>query len=344
MTEKTASVFAAAALAASFALAARAADPARGPLRIGFSPGAPDFVQQAAERIYKAAASNAVAKALAPDGKVEFGAIDFSEPAEKVAFSHIIAVGMPDDPLVTRPRRLLAKFTPVADDSPKAAKWKMYAFGYGGFGGHVGWIESGANPVMHSSRVPRVPFETEMVTITGTGADGIDAAAEAFLSDCLVNGIVARGGAWSRDGETLLDRDPLEPGKLPATGFEPPEGWTLAGRTDCPSDVLRGVLEATRKRPVRAVLEKFTRQGELDGAGAENAHKVYLNGLDRHAYGNAALTLFFEDEPAARMAAKRLESNRRILASQEASGDGDTTLRPVKVAQEGVKVVLSTLP
>lgn len=316
----------------------------RGPLRIGFSPNAPDFVQRAAERIYKAAESNAVLKALTAGGKVEYGKIGLDEEPGKLGISHLVTVGMPDDPLTKKAHRFMTKFTPVEGTSPQDAKWKMYSFGYGGFTGHVGCIESGANPFRHSSDIWDMPFETELVTITGTSEEGINAAVDSFLKDCLVNGIVAGKDAWKRDGETILDRDPLEPGKLPATGFTPPEGWTLMGRTDCTMDVRLGVLEATRKQPVQAVLEKYTKPGELDGKAEDSSMRVFLNGLDRHAHGNAALTLFFEDESAARMAARRLESNKRILASQDSEPDKNTILRPVKVTQAGEKVVLSTLP
>ena len=321
----------------------------RGPLRIGFSPSAPDFVQRAAERIYKAAESNATLKVLAAGGKVEYGKISLDEAPAKLAYSHLVTVGMPDDPLTKKAHRFMTKFTPVEGKTPQDAKWKMYSFGYGGFSGHVGCIESGANPFLHSSKVhvegsAQFDFETELVTITGTSEEGINAAVDAFLSDCLVNGIVAGEDAWKRDGETILDRDPVEPGKLPATGFKPPEGWTLMGRTDCTMDVRIGVLEATRKQPVQAVLEKFTKPGELDGSFEEHSTRVYLNGLDRRAYGNAALTLFFEDESAARMATRRLESDKRILASQENNEPGKPGILPVKVSQDGAKVVLTTLP
>ena len=336
-----------AAASAAVCCPALAEQPARGPVRIGFSKDAPSFVQQAAERIYKAAGQNATVCALKGGGTVEYGAISPSEPPEKLAYSHIVAVGMPDDPLVRKSQRFLAKFTPSDDMTPKAAKWKMYAFGYGGFSGHVGYVESGANPFLHSAKITSVPFETEFIAITGTSEEGINAAVDAFLQDGLVNGVAAAPGAWKRDGESLLDRDPLEPGKLPATGYAPPDGWTLAGRYDCPCDVRLGVLEATRKKPVQAVLEKFTQNGALDSREGEGAGdftlRTYLNGLDRHAYGNAALTLFFETESDARMAARRLESNKRILASQEGEQDGDASLRRVAVSQEGVKVVLSTL-
>lgn len=320
-----------------------AGEPTRGPLRIGFSPNAPDFVQRAAERIYKAAESNATLKALAAGGKAEYGKIGLDEAPEKLAYSHLVTVGMPDDPLTKKAKRFMTKFTPAEGKTPQEAKWKIYSFGFGGFTGHVGCIESGANPFRHSKDSGDAPFETELVTITGTSEEGINAAVDSFLADCLVNGIVAGKDAWKRDGETILDRDPLEPGKLPATGFTPPEGWTLMGRTDCTMDVRLGVLEATRKEPVQAVLEKFTKPGELDGT-PEHAVRAYLNGLDRHAHGNAALTLFFEDESAARMASRRLESNKRILASQENDEPGNPFSLPVKVSQDGVKVTLSTLP
>jgi len=321
----------------------------RGPLRIGFSPNAPDFVQRAAERIYKAAESNATLKALAAGGKVEYGKISLDEEPAKLAYSHLVTVGTPDDPLTEKAHRFMTKFTPVETKSPQDAKWKTYSFGYGGFIGHVGCIESGANPFLHSLEVnlegsAQFDFETELVTITGSSEEGINAAVDSFLEDCVVNGIVARKDAWERDGETILDRDPLEPGSLPATGFTPPEGWTLLGRTDCTMDVRLGVLEATRKEPVQAVLEKFTKPGELDGNLETDAIRLYLNGLDRRAYGNAALTLFFEDESAARMAARRLESDKRILASQENNEPGKPGILPVKVSQDGAKVVLTTLP
>ena len=334
-------------LSAAFALLlcqASAEEQSRGPLRIGFSPNAPEFVQRAAERIYKTAESNATLKALAAGGKAEYGKIGLDEAPEKLAYSHLVTVGMPDDPLTKKAQRFLTKFTPAEGKTPQEAKWKIYSFGFGGFTGHVGCIESGANPFRHSENGGDAPFETELVTITGTSEEGINAAVDSFLADCLVNGIVACKDAWKRDGETILDRDPLEPGKLPATGFTPPEGWTLLGRTDCTMDVRLGVLEATRKEPVQAVLEKFTKPGELDGPLGKHALRVYLNGLDRHAYGNAALTLFFEDESAARMAARRLESNKRILASQENDEPGKPGSLSVKVSQDGVKVVLSTLP
>ena len=322
----TLSVFAAAAVFA--------AEPARGPLRIGFSPNAPDYVQQAAQRLAEGVAASPVLTALKGEGAVERGPVALDEKPEKLAFSHLVTVGTPDDPLVRKAQRFRAKFD---------GKEGVYVFGYGAFNGDLGYIESGANPLLHSERIGSVPFETQLVTITGTTKEGIDAAVNAFLKDHLVNGLVADAGAWKRTEETLLDRDPLVPGQLGETGFKAPDGWQLFGVTDCTRDVCLGVKDAVKLEPRRAVLVKYTRPGELDGAGYENAFRHYLNGLDRLAYGNAVLSLFFDDEDSATVCARRLEDNGRIKDSRKPNADGDK-LRAITISRTGTVVHLSTLP
>ena len=320
------------AAAALSAIGSLRAAPVRGALRIGCSPDAPAFVKAEVKRIADAADRCAVLKSLRNGGEVRSGEISVTEKPEELAYSHLVTVGLPDDPLVKKAQRFIAKFD----------RGGVYVFGFGAFSGDVGYVESGANPFLHSERIPSVPFETELVTITGTSPAGIRSAVDAFLRDNLVNGVVAAKGAWKRTETTILDREPAVPGEIPATGFRPPAGWTLLGVSDCPSDVRLSASDTTREVVERAILEKFTRPGELDGAGNANAFRHYLNGLDHHAYCNAAMTLFFKTEAAAANAARILDGNNRIKESRKPNAE-DGKLPPVAIQLDGTRVHMTNL-
>jgi len=199
-----------------------------------------------------------------------------SAPLAERAYSHLILVGLPSDPLIRIAWQREAQVTAAG----------FYVFGFGALKGDIGYIESDRNLFLHSPGISTTPFETEVVTITGTTPAGVQLACDAFLSQHLINGVVAAQG-WSRPEPGLLDRDPLGPGfALPVKYPLKLNEYGRVGFTQASEDEYRGVLADTGLGPRAIWRAKYHTAGVWDRPGALAAFDAYSFGLHRRAYGN----------------------------------------------------------
>ena len=260
---------------------------------------------------------------------------------EKLAWNHVIVLGLAEDPLVRQAWQHEARAEP--------AGW--YGFGFGVIAGEVGWIESGFNPWLHSTAIAKPPYETQCIAITGSSPAGVAAAAEAFLAQGLVNGVVARTG-WSRPQSTLLDRDPLT-GEADLPAWLPVKAgpWTRIALTQCGADVSHGILADAGVEPAACWLVKYHRPGVWDGAGAAFARRHYVAGLHRRAFANAVLLARFADPAAAAAALPKVAAAAKLAVDgarfrgRSAGLDGEKNSDgPLSAWVAGPWLVLSTMP
>jgi hypothetical protein len=268
-----------------------------------------------------------------------------SGPLGDRAYNHLVLVGLPDDPMIGTAWQREARQAPEG----------FYIFGFGTLRGDIGYIESDRNLFLHSPAIATAPFETEIVTITGTSNAGVKLACDAFLSQHLVNGVVA-GAGWSRPVPGLLDRDPLTPGfALPAQAPAELNQYTRLGFTQASEDEYRGVLADTGLMPKLIWRAKYYVAGVWDHPGALAAFDAYSFGLHRRAYGNTRWIAEFdsvEDALAAVpkiAAAAQLErsSNRWIGLEPYYANEntpGSENRGPLALWQEGASVLMSTVP
>lgn len=181
---------------------ARAAFLANASLRIAVDEGAPGAVKDAANAV-ASAHDHPLLNAFAAGGARDVVSSRklLSGPLADRAYNHLVLVGLASDPMIETAWQREAR----------AIDGGFYVFGFGNLTGDIGYIESDRNLFLHSRDVAVAPFETEVVTITGNTAAGVTLAANAFLQQHLVNGVVA-GAGWRRSSAGLLDRDPLTPG------------------------------------------------------------------------------------------------------------------------------------
>lgn len=215
---------------------------------------------------------------------------------DELAYNHVILIGRPDHPLLTVASQREARFSPGG----------VYVFGFGAFRGDCGYIESDRNPFLHAARISSTPYETELITITGTSDPGILLALEAFTQRSLINGVVAKQG-WQRTENTLLDRDPLPPSfAFPTLAPTQLVGYTRIGITQAAEDEYRGVLADTGFAPQLIWRAKYYRPGAWDAEGAAAAFDAYSNGLHRRAYGSTLWLAKFADSSQAAAAAPKI--------------------------------------
>ncbi len=222
----------------------------------------------------------------------------------QLALNHLIVVGLADDALV---QTVWQREASIKGSS-------IYAFGFGNLQGSIGYIESDRNPLLHVPSIPTIPYESELVTITGTDEMGLELGVRAFLEKNLTNGIIAATG-WKRGTATLLDRDPL-----PAA-FVLPEGLPttlsdlrLVGVTQASEDEYRGVLADTGVSPESIWRGKYYADGVWDGAGIKASFFDYAAGLHRRAYGNTVWYATFESSQAASSAAGKIAAAAKLTA------------------------------
>ena len=270
-----------------------------------------------------------------PSGVTDSKALAAAKPAER-AYSHLVLVGMPTDPLIAQAWQRDAR---VEEDG-------FYIFGFGHLRGTLGYIESDRNPFLHSAAIAFTPFETEVVTLTGSTPAGVTLAVDAFLKQGLVNGVVAAPG-WKRAGTTLLDHDPLIAGFALPADLPIKAGKNLA-LTQAGEDEYRGVLADTGILPAAIWRLKWVVPGSWDGAGAGRSIAQYLAGLHRRAYGNTLWCARFDSNDQAALAAEKLVAAARLTkkgASWVGGGNPkDPTESPIELWQEQAWVFMSTLP
>ena len=178
------------------------AEPTRG-LKIVCSADAPPAVLAQAERLLAAEghATLSVLSEGAPPTTITNSLELADAPFSERAFDHLVLIGMPDDPLIAKAWNREAHIEGN----------ECYVFGFGHIQGDVGYIESNRNPFLHGKAVDQTPYETQLITITGTSPEGPALAVDAFLKQQITNGVIAAPG-WKRGETTIIDRDPLEPG------------------------------------------------------------------------------------------------------------------------------------
>jgi hypothetical protein len=265
---------------------------------------------------------------------------------DQLAYNHIILIGHPDDALLIAASQREARFSSAG----------IYLFGFGAVQGDCGYIESDRNPFLHAARVASAPYETELISITGTNDRGILLALKSFEQRHLINGLVAADG-WRRMETTLLDRNPLAPG-FPVPTLAPAQlaGYTRIGFTQASEDEYRGVLADTGLLPQHIWRAKYYRPGAWDGAGAAAAFDAYSNGLHRRAYGSTLWLARFNDASQAVATAPKIAAAARLdqkqpylwTGLQPAYANGTypgerKSSGPLSLTRQGPWLIMSTL-
>ncbi len=314
-------------------------DPHRG-LLVACAADADPLIVDAAERIRTGATP--LLRVLADGRPIAAGASAALAEGrrESLAWNHVIVVGLPNDALVRQAWQHEARV--------ESGGWS--GFGFGVVAGEVGWIESGFNPWLHSDAIAKPPYETESIVITGSTPAGVAAAATAFLTQGLVNGLVALPG-WSRPQTTLLDRDPLGDPALPIWLPDQIGDWTRIALTQCGADVGRGILADAGVEPADCWLVKYHRPGVWDGAGAALARRHFITGLHRRAFADAILLARFADPGSAAAALPKVAAAAKLALDggryrdRSAGIDGERDSDgPLTAWAVGEWLALSTLP
>jgi hypothetical protein len=263
-----------------------------------------------------------------------------ADKPEARAYDHLILVGLPTDPMITAAWQREAR----------TIEGGLYIFGYGYLKGDIGYVESDRNPFLHGAAIKVAPFETQVITITGSTSAGVKLATDAFLKQHMVNGVVAAAG-WTRPQANLLQRDPLAP------DFTTPD-WIPAqigeykniGVTMASEDEYRGVLADIGTEPIAIWRVKYLKPGLWDGSGAAKALDHYVAGLHRRAYANTLWCAKFESvqkaaefAPKIAGAAKLKKTGTRWEGNQPSYGYSDPNCN-MSLWQHDEWIVMSTLP
>ena len=324
-----------------------AEEPQRG-LKIVVSRNAPADIKTMAASIAAEAKSNPLLNLCAGGRAVEVVESEqiLAGPVVDRALNHLLVVGLMNDPVIQSMWQHEARITDRG----------FYVFGFGTFAGNIGYVESDRNPFLHSEEIKAAPYETEVVTITGTTPAGVTAAVHAFIANGLVNGVVG-DKEWSRASSSLLERDPLSsnfvvPSVLPERIGESDR----IGITQASEDEYRGVLEDTQVKPAEIWRAKYSVAGAWDGKGWHAAFKAYHNGLHRRATGNTLWGARFESEEQATQAMSKIAAAaelNRVAKSAAGSftgkqppfgfGNNDSP-GPLTLWRKGEWVFMSTLP
>jgi hypothetical protein len=315
-------------------------------LRVCVAADAPEPVRAAAARILAAAPTHPLLVFLRSSHTVteltDSAALLAAPPGAR-ACDHLVIVGLPEDPLVRT----------VWQREARPAPGGFYLFGFGHLCGDLGYVESHRNPFLHGRGIPRAPYETQVVAITGSTPAGLELAVRAFLEHGLANGVVAAPG-WARPRPNLLERDPaLLPLALPDWVPDTlPDGWVRVGVTQAAEDEYRGVLADAGVAPRVIWRFKYARPGVWDAGGAENAMANYAAGLHRRAYGNTLWAAQFADAGEAAAAAPKIAKAARLHRAGAAwqgpqppyAWDTETPPGETRLWQRGEWLLMSTLP
>jgi hypothetical protein len=275
-------------------------------LKICVAADAAAEVRRAAETVLAAVKSHPLLGIFAgehpPSALTESGALLAGPPADR-AYDHLVLIGLPNDPLVQAAWQREARLR---------SDGGLYIFGFGHLHGEIGYVESDRNPFLHSRAIPRAPFETEIVTLTGNTPAGVALAADAFLKHGLINGVFAANG-WTRPEPNLLQRDPLPPTFATPDVFpNNARVWIRAGFTQPGEDEYRGVLADTGIEPREIWRAKYYRPHAWDGEGAAAAFDNYSGGLHRRATGDTLWAARFASEAEAQAAAPKIASAAKL--------------------------------
>jgi hypothetical protein len=266
-------------------------------LLIAVAQDAPPAVAEAAQSIANAS-GHALLSALSDGGPVKV--VDSRHLLEgnphELALNHLILVGSMPDPLIAAAWQREAR--PVGDG--------IYIFGFGHLTGDIGYLESDRSPFLHSPAINVAPYETQVITLTGTTTAGIQLAVQAFLKQSLVNGVVAAKG-WTRPTPSLLDRDPLPVDfAVPAQAAETMGAASRIAWTQASEDEYRGVLADVGVAPQVIWRAKYYAKGNWDSPGFAGSFDNYAAGLHRRAYGNTLWLAQFANAGEASAAAPKI--------------------------------------
>jgi hypothetical protein len=313
-------------------------------LKVVVAQDAPPAVRRAAEYVLAAVPKHPLLAIMAADkapGRLTDSQQLLQGPPAERGFDHLVLVGLPDDPMIRAAWQREARVTD--------GDW--YIFGFGHFRGEIGYIESDRNPLLHAAVIAKSPYETELVTLTGSTPSGVQRAVAAFLQQGLLGGVVAAPG-WQRPRHALLERDPLQPDFTPPS-LAPEQAGPMRriGVTQAAEDEYRGVLEDTGVMPRAIWRWKYYRPGVWDGAGEARAAEQYVAGLHRRAFGNAFWAAEFSSPQEAERAAPKIAGGARLKRQGDAwSGDQSSygfskeSPGPLVLWQTGVWLLMSTLP
>jgi hypothetical protein len=333
------------------ALAAPPPPAAQRGFKIVVAGDAPEAVRRAAQQVLQAAKepdSPALLKVLSGSSapqELTDSKVLISAKAPERAYNHLLLIGLPDDPMISA----------AWQHEARLENGVFTIFGWGHLRGDIGYLESDRNPFLHGAGIPAAPFETEVITLTGSTPAGVALAVDAFLRRGLVNGVVAAPG-WTRPTTTLLDQDPLAANTIPDSIPAIAGDAVFIGLTQGGEDESRGVLEDTSILPAEIWRAKYFLPGVWDGKGAEAAFDAYSNGLHRRAYGNTLWMANFASSTEAAQAAPKIAAAARLgragafwVGQQPAyAGNGyvgeKTIPGPIRLWQQDNRVMMSTLP
>lgn len=307
-------------------------------LKICVAQDASPEIQQAARTVLAAVATQPLLVLMAgerpPTSLTDTRALLAAPPAER-AYNHLIVIGLPTDPVVARVWQREAR---VEDDG-------LFVFGYGHLRGILGYLESDRNPFLHGREIAVAPFETEVVTITGSNPAGVSLAADAFVKHRLVNGVVAAPG-WQRPQTSLLDRDPLL-GDSAFDGVSAEKFATAIALTQASQDEYGGVLSDTGVLPLEIWRLKYDEPCLWENGGDANVIKNYLTGLHRRAHWNSVWCARFATADEAALAAGKIAAaaNMQPVDGHWSMPRGqDPTIQPITLWREQNLLCMSTLP
>jgi hypothetical protein len=318
--------------------------PARS-LKICVATDADPEIQTAAQAVLAAVATqpmlSAMSKESAPRELTDTKAL-LNGPVGDRAYSHLVVIGLATDPLI---QTLSQRESRLEDGG-------IYVYGWGHLRGDIGYIESARNPFLHSADIPSIPFETEVVTLTGTTPKGVQAAVDSFLKHGVFNGVVGAPG-WSRGKANLLSRDPLSPDAgppawIPATAGAMKSIGVISGS----EDEYRGVLENAGAEPLEIWRVKYLGDTTWDVAGDFRSCGAVLfeSGLHRRASGNSLWLARFAspDEAVASMkkiaAANHFVEKDNVWYGTRPGFSKGPSFGPIALWQHGDWLLMSTLP
>jgi len=327
--------------ASSAAAAAEPTSPVRG-LKICVAAEAPPPVRAAAQAVLDAEPRHPLLSLMAdesPPRELTDSRALLAGPAAARAYDHLVLVGLVDDPLLRAAWQREARID----------KEDWYIFGFGHLRGTLGYVESDRNPFLHGVAIALTPFETQVVTLTGSNPEGVRWAVDAFLRLSLVNGVVA--GKIDRPQQALLERRPLPP-DFGLPDWPPAEvaGLRRIGVTQASEDEYRGVLQDTGVMPHVIWRFKYYVPGAWDGGGQARAFDHYA-GLHRRSSGNTLWMAQFATAAAARDVAPKIAAAAKLARDgnhwqgpQPPQGYQNEPAGPLVLWQRDAWLILSTLP
>lgn len=170
-----------------------------------------------------------------------------------------------------------------------------------------------------------------VVRITGTGPDGIKAAARAFAEDGMLSGVVLGTGAKADAGPALFTLSPARYlAALPFAPPAPPSGWTYAGWLEADAFLYDGLLKDAGVEPERAVRLKYIPPAGMTG---------FWSTPHRRATSLEIAALRFARPAEAERAWKQLRSGLEALPQYGEGRFGD-----VRAALVGSVLYIESLP